>query len=268
MKDRMKTVSAILYAVAMTALLCMPYVSWGQDKRDGVALDGGTVVDGRRLDGIVFGGASAEIALTETDTTNMSNASTTVTWTGKDFGAEAADRVIVCVLHTRVASSTVPSSATIGGQAATLLTVTDDVSGTTYFGCFVFWAAVPTGATGNVVVNGLPNAAVSEVLVVHRMVGCNATAQDSGAVHSSSTLNDTLMTTSGGIVFGAGTNSDTGGANATWSGGVDESQEGNFGIDDTYTTAFGDAVGATMTPQVVFGSGTASTAVFVSFQPL
>lgn len=51
MKDRMKTVSAILYAIALTALLCLPYVSWGQDKRDGVALDGGTLVDGRRLDG-------------------------------------------------------------------------------------------------------------------------------------------------------------------------------------------------------------------------
>lgn len=249
----MKDLLAAIAAVAISALAWAPWLA-------PVPADGQIVIDPYRFSG----GASAEIAATSTQTTSEATSGGSATWAAMDIGSADASRVVVAVIWARSSGSLTVSSATIRGVSATILH-TDDVSGDT-FTSVIMWAEVPTGTSADIAISCSARTSTN-VMRVYRMVGCAATAIDTGAVNSALTMNDTLTTVSGGIVFGSGVNSQTGGSNATWSGGVTEDYEVDFATADTATAAFGAATGASMTPQVVFGTGSGNAAAFVSFEP-
>lgn len=228
-----------------------------------IVLSGQFVIDPYRF--AAGGGGSVGIARTDLDTTSKNTTSGSASWTDMNIGAADESRVVVVVWWVRIAGFDWSSmTASIGGESATILHSFDQ-SGDR-FCVAIAWAAVPTGTTATVSVT-VPATSSTNAMAVYRMIGCSDTATDTGSVDSALTLNDTLTTVTGGIVIGSGVNSQAG-PSATWSGGVTEDLDGDFATADTYTSAFGDATGASMTPQVVFGSGTASAAAFVSFSPL
>lgn len=102
------------------------------------------------------------------------------TYTGVDFGTEAADRYIIVALGTRNDSRTF-TSVTIGGVTATILVQQRD--GNTTAGIAI--AAVPTGTSGTVEVN-LNGNADSHYLGVWSATGLDsATPVDTGTVSGS-----------------------------------------------------------------------------------
>lgn len=98
----------------------------------------------------IFAGAQAAVSRTFGQGTNTGGSVITSSWnTGAlTFPAPAANRYVVACLAIVFASDSI-SSVTIGGIAATQLAGV--VSGNT--SAYVYIAAVPTGATGSVVVN-------------------------------------------------------------------------------------------------------------------
>jgi hypothetical protein len=103
-----------------------------------------------------------------------------VTYTGVNFGTEAADRYIIVAIGQRNDSRTF-TSVTIGGVTATILVQQGD--GNTTAGIAI--AAVPTGTSGTVVVN-LSGTADSHYLGVWSATGLDsATPVDTGAVSGS-----------------------------------------------------------------------------------
>jgi hypothetical protein len=100
-----------------------------------------------------------------------------VTYTGVDFGTEAADRYIIVALGTRNDSRTF-TGVTIGGISATI--IIQQQSGNSTAGIAI--AAVPTGTSGDVVVN-LSGTADSHYLGVWSATGlASATPVDSAGV--------------------------------------------------------------------------------------
>jgi hypothetical protein len=101
-----------------------------------------------------------------------------VTYTGVDFGTEAADRYIIVAIGQRNDSRTF-TSVTIGGVTATILV--QNVDGNTSAGIAI--AAVPTGTSGDVVVN-LNGTADSHYLGVWSATGlASPTPVDTGTVN-------------------------------------------------------------------------------------
>lgn len=252
----MKGLVSSLFGVAVALLLTPPFL---------LPLKADPIVINSYRAGI---GASGGVSFARTDLdVGTFGASTTVTWSGLDFGAAASDRVMVATVHWRITNAVTPSGVTIGGETATFEHV-EAISGV-YFAATLAWAAVPTGTTGSVSVSGVPAVGGSHAVSVYRMTGCSATADSSGT-DATDPVSYALTTTSGGIVVGAATNSATGGTNADWSASTVavEDLEGNFGTDDTYTTAYGTATGTSATPNCNFTSGSVSVGAFAAFPPL
>jgi hypothetical protein len=74
------------------------------------------------------------------------------TWSGVSFGAAAANRVIVVAFGTRDGGSSLTfPSCTIGGISATLAVATNNTTGGNMSMAGIFYATVPTGTTGDIV---------------------------------------------------------------------------------------------------------------------
>lgn len=128
-----------------------------------------------------------------------------VTWTGVNFGAEAADRYIIVGIGTRNDSRTI-SSVTIGGVTADILVQNQD--GNTTAGIAI--ALVPTGVSGTVVVT-LNGTADAHYLGVWSVTGLptatpvdTATANGNGGDAGAMSMN--LNTADGGFVIVASAN--------------------------------------------------------------
>jgi hypothetical protein len=109
--------------------------------------------------GIVSGGGSISLGLTDSDMTTFNNVvSTSNTYTGKSFGAAAASRQIIVAIGWRSSSGVASpgpacSGVTIGGVTASLVVASAQGTASSDFGAEIWAASVPTGTTGNIVVN-------------------------------------------------------------------------------------------------------------------
>lgn len=128
---------------------------------------------------LIYGGgirkAAAGVAITQTDSAGDATDTDVYTFSAQDFGAEAADRIIAVAIGAGYTTDRTIDAVTIGGVAATVVT-----SAGTNHRTAVAYASVPTGATGDVVVD-LSGTAVRCAVVVYRVVGANATVHDTDA---------------------------------------------------------------------------------------
>ncbi len=91
---------------------------------------------------------------------------------GAPFGADAADRRIVCVVHwSGAAVAAQIASATIAGVAAGVVRQFSQSGGITSHGCGIIIATVPSGASGNVVLNFTTGVATGTRVGVYRLSG-------------------------------------------------------------------------------------------------
>lgn len=93
---------------------------------------------------------------------------TTHTFTSRSLGAAHPTRYIVVGVHT---ANVAIDSATIGGVTATIIASTTGPNGGT---CHFIGAAVPTGTTGNVVIN-ISSTAISCKIVVYALYNLKST---------------------------------------------------------------------------------------------
>lgn len=163
-----------------------------------------------------------------------------------DFGVAAPGRIVViCVATVGVPARTI-SSATIGGVAATV----DNATGTN-LSTHMVWAVVPTGASGNVVLNfdGAPvrTARITSYSIYGAKSSTpNATGSKSSGGNGSRTSSGTTTEPSVIIAVSAG---DQGAGSAVWSGSVSQ----DYKFIDGY-----DSFSSASAQQVEEGSFTAS----------
>lgn len=108
-------------------------------------------------------------------TAQTTNAAT-YTFTAQNFGTAAPDRYILCAVHSSSTGTTARSisSLTIGGVNATK--VVEITGSATNLTLSAFWiAAVPTGASGNVVVNFNTTMQRCQI-ALHSLIGMNPAA--------------------------------------------------------------------------------------------
>jgi hypothetical protein len=163
-------------------------------------------------------------ARTDTDASGANNPG--YTFAAMDFGEAAADRYIIAAVDLSANSGSLDAtSVTIGGVSATEATARTFTSGSVSHYAGLWIAAVPSGTSGDVVVNAsttLRDGAVT----TYRVTGiASATPTDTDFDESASTSTYTmdLDTTYGGIVIATGNNEDqtTG---YSWTG-VDEDDD-------------------------------------------
>jgi hypothetical protein len=119
---------------------------------------------------MLFGGAPVEISLTA-NAVSAANL-TTYTFAAQSLGVAAGDRLIAVGIGSAGNTTTI-SSVTIGGVSASQVVAADGGSGNSRIAA-IWVAAVPTGATGNVVVtfgSGMVHCSID----VYRLVGASAT---------------------------------------------------------------------------------------------
>ena len=136
-------------------------------------------------------------------------------FTNKSFGEEDPNRVIVCAITVGTAS-TRTYTVTIGGVSATIVALAEE-TGTVDAVSLIAYAAVPTGATGSVVVSA-SGSFLGMGGFLYRLVAPNvqldATAVDTGASPSVG------FTPAGpGVVIAVGRTTSSG-SNPIWSGDV------------------------------------------------
>lgn len=139
---------------------------------------------------LTFGAAAdpppGEVTRELTDSFSFSD-NGTYTETGASFGTAAADRLIfVCISAVNVTDDTTTITAvTIGGVAATSASAVIRSSGSG-FGVIsqIWWAAVPSGTTGDIVIT-FTGVEVGGSAAVYKIRGANATpiaSQNTGSV--------------------------------------------------------------------------------------
>jgi hypothetical protein len=112
-------------------------------------------------------GGGVVFSLTNTDSAVDNSNATTITYSGKSFGAADPNRIIIVALGART-TNTALTSVTIGGVTATEVSGSAAINTNTTL-CDIYQAAVPTGTTGNIVIVG-PAALVRSGIGVFRLV--------------------------------------------------------------------------------------------------
>jgi len=139
-------------------------------------------------------GAFAPITTTFLQATGDTSDTTTYTFAAQDFGAEDATRTIAVVITARSATAQSVSSVSIGGVTATLVTTTTGDASV----AAIAYAAVPTGATGAVVVT-FSGSMVRCAIGLYRLVGGSVTATGASGETSA-----TVTAAAGGCVVAGG----------------------------------------------------------------
>jgi len=159
------------------------------------------------------------------DGTNL----TTYTFSGKSLGAEASDRYIACTVNGRSSDggARTISSVTIGGVTATAAGSIVANSGSH---CAIYIAAVPTGATGDIVVTWSSTMGDCTV-ALHRATGVSSTTPTSYVTDTTTALSQSINVNAGGFAVGIST-TDDGAATATWSGITERFDDATGGAND------------------------------------
>jgi hypothetical protein len=170
--------------------------------------------------------------------------STTVTFTSVDFGYDASDRVVAIYVSSGTLNSGTVSGVTIGGITATLA----EQSTTDFRFNAIYYAEVPTGASGNVVVTfstGFGNSTDAYLSCVS-MYGLSSTTPIKGISQSTSTgvtpsRSVTLTPEDGAVLFAgysAGAVAD--GSTSLWTNATEQTDLLNG------TTAYTDAISSNL----------------------
>jgi len=139
----------------------------------------------------------AEIALT--DHKKQDGAGDPITFSSAAIGTAAADRLVACCLG--VNNSRTLSSATIGGQTATLAGTQYTCAGGQTNVCF--FALVTSGTTADIVCD-MSGATGTVTIGVWRVVSANPAFNDVCGDKDSDPLTDTLTIPQNGVAFGQG----------------------------------------------------------------
>jgi len=168
----------------------------------------------------LMGRQAAGGSLSGTFLTSASNSSglSTYTFASRDLGAAASDRQIVAVVVSHSNAGVTLSSVTIGGVSATI--DANELASDTSRRVTIARAAVPTGATGDVVITFGASAARCSV-GLYRITGATATVgATNSAATTSTTFATTIQSTVGGVVIAGATNGSSSNYNEVdWTGG-------------------------------------------------
>lgn len=162
-----------------------------------IALTGASVarLQVNQLVGFGAAASSGAAAISVTDSP-VQGACTNCSFASTSFGAEAADRVIAVGIGGGAQTRTV-SSVTIGGISATFVVRGAGANETSE----LWYASVPTGTTGTVVVNW-SGAQDGCGIVVARITGASAAPSASGSDNDSDPATVSLTIPAGGVAFG------------------------------------------------------------------
>lgn len=163
-----------------------------------------------------FASAAGAISFVDSDTNTTSG--TSLTYSAVSLGAEAADRYIIVSAAQRNAGVSRPiSSATIGGVAATIIAQDESLNaGIAGNGLGLIIALVPTGATGDIVINYSGGSVLRGSIGVWSATGITSTATDT-ATDVASPFTQDLDISANGIGVGSCVTGVTS-ATFTWSG--------------------------------------------------
>lgn len=159
----------------------------------------------------------------------VGSANTTHTFSNVNFGVEDANRWIFVTVHD--GDGNIPTSVTIGGVTATAAIT----NGTNYQTCCIYYAKVPTGGSGNVVVTSSSN---EKSIGVWRVVTEATNPVADSAFYAEGGSNATVNIPTGGAAIAtncydnASGSIDTGTQRYAHDGGTSENVYGN----DTVTT--------------------------------
>lgn len=138
----------------------------------------------------------------------------TYTFAAQNLGSAASDRFIACTINGRSndGGARTITSVTIGGVTATQACLANN-SGSH---CAIFSAAVPSGATGDVVVTWSSTMGDCTI-ALHSHYGAFSTTPTSAVTDTTTPLSQSINVAAGGFAVGIST-SDSGSATATWAG--------------------------------------------------
>lgn len=181
----------------------------------------------------VGGGNNGPYARTYVGRSSSTVDGSSFTFSGISFGTAYDDRLIVLAVTSSAASGatgdTAISSVTIGGISATIIQQNHTRLGTRYALSAIISAAVPTGATGNVVVTFAASVlnCVVDLYTITGIVSQTPTASN-GTVGpgDSTTLSTTLNVSSNGILIAAFASGTTP-AGVVWTVGPIEDADAN-----------------------------------------
>lgn len=147
-----------------------------------------------------FAGPVTPIAITYADSGSSGSNLSSYTFSAKSFGTEHEERyLLIGVSGQRQAASNSITSVTAGGQACTQVAAANSGNGTDHITAF-FTAAMPTGTSGDVVVNFV-GAQYRAAIVVWSVVGGEGTIYDSNSVTTGDPSNTTISSPeNGGVV--------------------------------------------------------------------
>lgn len=192
------------------------------------------------------------VALSHTASDALNDDLSSYTFSGLSLGAAASDRRIIVSAHSRESGAGVTSlttAVTIGGVSAAKIveqTILDSPGSNVSSGVALWWAAVPTGATGDVVVT-YDGSQLRGAVSVYRLTGAEGTVADTAtdSVDGGNSVSTTLLVPTTAVHAGVVSVAGAGGT-AAWTGPTEDA-EGL--VDGTlYSTASGTSTTATMTP--------------------
>ena len=189
---------------------------------------------------------------------------TTYTFTGVNFGAEAADRSIIAIVIGRASGTRDVVSATIGGVSATIDFNAPLSTGFSSWACNgVARADVPSGTTGDVVV-AFSGAQVHCLVAVYRVTGGTPAKVATGtAAIGTNVTSLSVSATSAAGGFGLASSYTRSGV--TWTGATEGYEIGRYGTTDSMGGASADTTAGTFAPSATFPSGTA-TAFAITYE--
>jgi len=221
---------------------------------------------GMIIDPYRFGVPDAIISLT--DQSSSTTNSGTYTFSGMNFGSASADRYIAVAIGAGIGSfggGVAISSVTIGGISATIvLQQAANVSGSGALSGIAI-AAVPTGASGAVVVTlgaTHQNCAITVYAITGLLSATETDKNSATGANPSSTVN----CNAGGVTIGAATGRN-GGGTTTWTG---LSESSDFALESLTTISSAASAFSTsqssLAVQATFTVGTGGSICLASFR--
>lgn len=161
---------------------------------------------------------------------------TVYTFSNRSLGDPVGDRLIAVTCHCEHGLASPPniSSVTIGGQSATVV-VERKTSLTAKGHVGIAIAAVPSGATGDIVVDW-GNIRLSCGITVYRITGVPSTTADDTATAEGTSLGMTITIPATGVAVAAATAVEGGAGNASWTNAT-EQVDAEIDNNATYTAA-------------------------------
>lgn len=186
---------------------------------------------------------------------------TTITYPTVAIGTAAANRVVAVIFACRSGTANMTASAvTIGGIAATQVSGAAGSSGSLQGGSDIWYASVPTGTTGNIVVTWSSATTATGIQVYSILTTTPTPASGNGIAGVTTSLNTNITVPASGVgISGMYAQS---GAVVSWTNATADNHgviTGARGLDAAHTTSTG-AVSVTGTIGASSGVGMSSAA--------